>query len=509
MRNLLYTIVPALAVFLVFMTGQAQAGAVRSWADVPQLAMTENGKARVIVEFTVADYASLSRTSREATPDPKATGASRADGVQAMAMADAALIRAITNAGDAILSGLPAADYKINRRHKYVPMVSMEVTPDTLARLAQDPRVKKIHANTPTPLPEYGMTGPGARGASRAEADQGPDSPQLDATVGIIGAESAWAQGYTGEGIHVAILDSGIRPSHEMFAGKDIQEACFSLVGHCPGNTTEAYGPGAAAHYPNTHDGYDHGTHVAGIATGNNGELYGVAKDADIIAVNVFSKFSGEEYCVEGRDPCVLTYPDDQISALGYIYGLRATYTIGAVNMSLGGGEYTEYCNGNSRAPAIDMLTGVKVPVVISSGNNGYCEATSSPGCIENAVTVSASDDSDVEAYFANWHTEIVDLFAPGVDIYSATGESDTSYAGWDGTSMSAPHVSGAFALQRQYSTSNTVRAMLRNLTSQGPEVSSVCPVGGSKPRVYADDFRMGVEGALPGAIYSPLLLNQ
>ena len=95
-------------------------------------------------------------------------------------------------------------------------------------------------------------------------ADTGPAPPTLNNTISLIGADDVWASGYTGSGWYVAILDTGIRSTHEMFSGKTIVEACFSNDSDCPNSSTEMFGSGAAAHYYDysSASGYDHGTHV-------------------------------------------------------------------------------------------------------------------------------------------------------------------------------------------------------------------------------------------------------
>ena len=73
------------------------------------------------------------------------------------------------------------------------------------------------------------------------------DLPQLDGTVNLVGAATAWSWGFTGSGWYVAILDTGIRSTHQFFAGKSIVEACFAKgadgvggAGDCPnGQSTQ------------------------------------------------------------------------------------------------------------------------------------------------------------------------------------------------------------------------------------------------------------------------------
>ncbi len=135
----------------------------------------------------------------------------------------------------------------------------------------------------------------------------------------------------------MAVLDSGIRKTHEMFAGKTIVEACYAKgeittddpVGDCPNGLISMIGSGAAVHYPSDYYAYDHGTHVAGIATGKGPTISGVAKDANIIAVQVFSKIPSTKR--------ISGWNSDNLAGLDYVYSIRGSYSIAAVNMSLGG----------------------------------------------------------------------------------------------------------------------------------------------------------------------------
>ena len=76
---------------------------------------------------------------------------------------------------------------------------------------------------------------------------------------------------------------------------------------------------------------------------------------------------------------------------------------------------------------------------------------------------------------FNNWDTQTQRLYAPGEDIYSSTGDSDSSYSSWDGTSMATPHVAGAWALLKQALPGASVTTLLNALRSKGKLVYSVC----------------------------------
>lgn len=245
-------------------------------------------------------------------------------------------------------------------------------------------------------------------------------------------------------------------------------------------------GSGSATHFPSDYSGYDHGTHVSGIAAGNYGTLAGIAKNAGIIAVQVFTKFTPSD-CGTSYS-CVMSWTSDQLAGLDYIYSIRGSYRIAAVNMSLGSGGYSSFCDSDSRKAAIDNLRSAGIATAIATGNNGYCNYVSAPGCISSAVSVGSSTDSDLESSFNNWSPTLQRLFAPGSSIYSSTGASDSSYASWNGTSMATPHVTGAWAILKQALASGSVTDFLNWLRTTGASIKSVCDsYSQAIPRIRVD----------------------
>jgi subtilisin len=300
-------------------------------------------------------------------------------------------------------------------------------------------------------------------------------SPSLIQSTQVIQATNAWNSGSTGAGQTVAILDTGVKKSHEMFSGgKVVSEACYSGGGYapysvCPGGVTQSTAAGSGEPCNLSLDGgaCHHGTHVAGIAAGNGPTQKGVAKDANVIAIQVFSNHPSYG---------VVSYSNDQIKALERVFALKDTYNIASANMSLGGGTYTSYCNSDSRKAIIDNLLSVGIATVIASGNNGYTNAVGAPGCIETAVTVGATSDGgygavDTVTSYSN-SAYIVDLLAPGSLITSATATSNSSYESWHGTSMATPHVAGAFALLKSSKNDMSIAEGLNALQNSGTSVT-------------------------------------
>jgi subtilisin family serine protease len=120
-----------------------------------------------------------------------------------------------------------------------------------------------------------------------------PEPPALADSVPLINADDAAALGADGNGQAIAILDTGVERNHAFFGGRVVAEACFSsnstadgATTVCPGGATTSTAPGSAA--PCGHPRCDHGTHVAGIAAGQDANRRGVAPAADLLAVQVF-----------------------------------------------------------------------------------------------------------------------------------------------------------------------------------------------------------------------------
>jgi subtilisin family serine protease len=459
------------------------------------------GFARVLIRLNAPEtkrLASAAFAHKTITPGRKFS--------QDAVTADKSLADYVNSMTQRVVSNLPPDSYKLNRTYNFFPVVAMDVSEDALEALKSSPGVSAVVEDRPVPLPPTTRTDKDS--VASPEKPSSLEKPQVYPTnADNVGAETAWAKGYTGAGWYVAILDSGVLTSHELFAGKNIVEACFSQDGDCPNGQKTMYGPGSARPFSNNYEGYDHGTHVAGIAAGNSGSVFGVAKDANIIAVQIFSAFSAADCHSDG--PCVMTWNSDQLKALEYILSVRGTYPIAAVNMSIGGDQYSDQASCDSNPAnavmkyAIDQLRNAGIATVSVSGNDGSCNSLEAPGCISSAIAVGAVYNSDVEADFNNWQYSMLDLLAPGVNIYSAKPDTPTSYEYLSGTSMAAPQVTGAWAILKQKDPSASVSDILYALESTGvpvhntpcKNISGLSDVNDYKPRINV------------GAALSPFLL--
>jgi subtilisin family serine protease len=191
-----------------------------------------------------------------------------------------------------------------------------------------------------------------------------------------------------------------------------------------------------------------HGTHVSGTI---GGSIYGVAKAVSLVPVRVLD-------CAGSG------------STSGVIAGINwaiANHQLGVkavANMSLGGGA------SSALDSAVNNLINDGVIVVVAAGNSRQDACKSSPARVPGAITVAASDVSDIFASFSN-RGKCVDIIAPGVGITSDWIGSNTATNTISGTSMASPHVAGAVAraLSVGRSANNVLTEALTNKITQVP----------------------------------------
>ncbi|KAI5788991.1 alkaline serine protease Alp1 [Geopyxis carbonaria] len=209
-----------------------------------------------------------------------------------------------------------------------------------------------------------------------------------------------------GEGATAYVIDTGVWLTHSEFEGRATFGANFSPDGDS--------------------DGTGHGTHVAGTIAGVK---YGVAKKASIVAVKVLGDNGSGTYStvISG-----VQWAANNATAKG-------TSRCSVANMSLGG-PFSAALNAAVASAVASGLT-----FVVSAGNNDFNTAYNSPSSEPSAITVGATESSDVRAVYSNYGA-LVDIFAPGTNITSAWRGSDNAKRTISGTSMAAPHVAGTIA---------------------------------------------------------------
>ena len=242
----------------------------------------------------------------------------------------------------------------------------------------------------------------------------------------------------TGMGVTAYIIDTGIDFTHPDLEGR----ASFGVDEISPST--------------NGADCNGHGTHVSGTV---GGATYGVAKDVSLVAVRVLD--------------CSGSGSTSGVAAgIDWVTGQKTSNpTVPMVaNMSLGGGASSAL----DLAVTNSINAGVTYAIAAGNGNIfGIAQdaCPTSPARVAAAITVSATNDTDTKASWANYGT-CVDIFAPGVNItsswWSSTGQTQNTISG---TSMATPHVTGAAALYLETNptaTAATVAAALVNNATAG-----------------------------------------
>ena len=351
---------------------------------------------------------------------------------------------------------------KVGRRLRILNAHAGRMPNALLKRLANDPRVKRIHIDRPV------------------EGDNGR-------TAVTTGSRTVTdLMGYTGAGIGVAVIDSGITPWHDDLTVANRQgQRVVAFVDFVNGRTT-------------AYDDWGHGTHVAGTIAGNGYDSYGMRKGmapgANIVALKALDSMG------RGRISYI-------IAALDWAVTNRAQYNIRVISMSLGAGVFESY-NTDPLTLAAKRAVDAGIVVVAAAGNMGKAlngspqyGAISAPGNAPWVLTVGASStngtvwrqDDTIAPYSSRGPTMIdfaakPDLVAPGTGTVSLSdknsrfytekasslvaGQRTTSYQPYltlSGTSMATPVVAGTVATMIQANpklTPNLVKAMLQ-FTSQ------------------------------------------
>lgn len=247
----------------------------------------------------------------------------------------------------------------------------------------------------------------------------------LDRSVPLIQAPAVWELGFTGKGVLVGVVDTGIDPDHPDLTGRVKASKDFTGEGD--------------------RDNNGHGTHVAGIIGGtgasSDGKYRGVAFECEYVIAKV----------LKGNGSGLMS---DVIAGLEYVVEQGAR----VANLSLGGGGS---CDGtDALSVACDAAVDAGVIMCIAAGNSGPSARTiGSPGCAKKVITIGATDKQDgIASYSSRGPTADgrvkPDVCFPGSSIISARAKNtgmgtplNDFYTTASGTSMATPHATGTCAL--------------------------------------------------------------
>jgi len=294
------------------------------------------------------------------------------------------------------LASRPLAGVVSPQHFSLIPAAAMRASTEQIHELAADPAVERIWPDLPVHI-------------------------CLDASVPHIRAPQVWAAGFTGRGVPVAIVDTGIDPGHPDFAGRIAAMQDFT-------------GEGAR-------DNHGHGTHVAGIIAGAGNKYKGVAPEARIYAAKVLHG--------DGAG-----YMSEVMAGLEW----AVQQNVKVINLSLGG---VGPCDGSDAlSTTCDAVVDRGIMVCVAAGNYGPGASTvGPPGCARKVLTVGACSNQDAIASFsARGPTSDgrvkPDLLMPGVEVVSCRAQDtsmgtpvDALYTRASGTSMATPHATGTAAL--------------------------------------------------------------
>ncbi|MCH7697971.1 MAG: S8 family serine peptidase [Chloroflexi bacterium] len=336
--------------------------------------------------------------------------------------------QAIAAQKERVLAGVAKSEFTTTRVYQALPILAGELSASGLVKLSSHPDVASVTVDA-------------------------VGSIATNTSLPLIHAPEVHANGITGQGVVVAVLDTGADIDHPDLEDAILYQACFAS------DCDESDNPGD--------DGNGHGTNVTGIIT-SDGTIapLGVAPDAKIAVYKVMddSGFGSASDWIAALDDIIDNHPE-----------------VNAVNLSV---QSSSDCPAPALSLAIGTLRDMGVATFISSGNRGNKDALTIPACVPEAISVGATYDDNLGS-INGWQTDCtdestaadqvacwsasdstLDLLAPGARVTStAVGGGTVTFMG---TSQAAPHAAGVAALLYQAFPNITVDELEARMKSTG-----------------------------------------
>ncbi len=289
---------------------------------------------------------------------------------------------------------------EIKRQYKYIPVITAKLPDKAVKALVKNPNIAYIEKDATVHI----------------------NSQVVPWGVPHVKATDAQTLGYTGKGIKVGVIDTGIDYTHE--------------------DLNVSGGISFVAGINDYMDDNGHGTHVAGTigALDNDIGVVGIAPQTEIYVIKALDQYGNGSY-------------SDIVAGIEW----AVDNNLNIINMSLGG-----TVKSKTLEKAVDKAYESGILIVAAAGNNGYAKkgTITYPAAYNSVIAVGAVDQQNNRASFSSVGRQL-ELMAPGVDVLSTVP--NNSYASYNGTSMASPHVAGVVALLWEAKPSLT-NVQLRNL---------------------------------------------